>query len=116
MTDFTATPDVGWGHQSPVVRAGKYLFLSNIIGALPNGKIVHHWDDLPPEGQALKTGKRHLDFRESDLGAQTWVVLQRLQAILQANGSSLEGICKMQIYLTNKKHFPFMERVRMRLF
>lgn len=107
--------DVGWGHHAQVLRSGDHLFVSNTLGVGADGRIVQHWDDLPPEGKALKSGKRHLDLREGPLAAQTWQIFQNLGALLEAHGSSLAGICKMQIFLTNKKLFPFFERVRMRL-
>lgn len=53
---------------------------------------------------------------EGDIAAQTERVLQNLQAVLEAAGSSLGNVIKTTVFLKNMSDFPLMNEVYARYF
>lgn len=79
---------------SPAVRAGDYIFVSGQVPVNPGtGEII---------GQTV--------------GEQTEVVLQRINTILQAAGSSLTDVIKTTVFMTNIKQFAEMNEAYQKLF
>lgn len=74
------------GPYSQAVKSGELIFVS---GQLP----------INPE-----TGK----LLESDIGQQTKLVIQNLEAILKAGGSSLSQVVRCDVFLTNLDNFKLM--------
>ena len=81
------------GPYSQAVRVGDLLFTSGQIALLPNG-----------------------DLLEGDVAAQTEQVLNNLQAVLEAGGSSLANVIKCTCFLKDMAHFGTMNEVYGRFF
>jgi len=81
------------GPYSQAVRAGDFLFVS---GQIP----------LDPSTGALVGGTS-----QPDVAAQTRRVLENLEAIVAAAGSSLAAVVKTTVYLAEMNDFPVMNDV-----
>lgn len=81
------------GPYSQAVRVGDLLFTSGQIALLPNGNLL-----------------------EGDVAAQTEQVLNNLQAVLEAGGSSLANVIKCTCFLKDMAHFGTMNEVYGRFF
>jgi 2-iminobutanoate/2-iminopropanoate deaminase len=73
---------------SPAIVVGDLVFTSGQVGWVPETR------DLP-EG----------------IKAQTAQTMENLKAVLEAAGSSLDKVVKVQVYLTNMDNFPAMNEV-----
>ncbi|MCH8946469.1 MAG: RidA family protein [Acidobacteria bacterium] len=82
------------GPYSQAVKAGGFVFLSGQVALDPaSGQVV-----------------------EGDVRAQTERVLQNLQAVLAAAGSSLAAVVKTTVFLTDMNDFAAMNEVYGRFF
>ena len=81
------------GPYSQAVRVGDLLFTSGQIALLPNGELL-----------------------EGDVAAQTEQVLQNLQAVLEAGGSSLANVVKCTCFLKYMSDFSTVNEVYGRFF
>lgn len=77
------------GPYSQAVEASGFIFCS---GQIP----------LDPETGIMVTG---------DIGAQTRRVLDNLSAVLEASGSSLEGVVKTTVFVADLRDFPEINKV-----
>ena len=96
-------------------RAGDFVFLSGIIAVDPATRlIVRGFDDIPPAAQTLlgRSGEFSTDLREGPILAQSWYVLDRVRATLEAAGGNLTQVVKLVQYFRNLDHFPHYSRVR----
>ena len=96
-------------------RAGDFVFLSGIIAVDPATRlIVRGFDDIPPVAQALlgRSGEFSTDLREGPILAQSWYVLDRVRATLEAAGGNLAQVVKLVQYFRDLDHFPHYSRVR----
>ncbi len=91
---FTEQAPAAIGTYSQAVKVGKTVYLS---GQIP----------LVPETMELVDG---------DMTAQIVRVFENLQAVTEAAGGSLDGIVKLNIYLTDLSHFPLVNEVMARYF
>lgn len=94
---------------APYRRAGDFIFLSGIIAVDPaQGKIVRGYDDIPPEAQRLigRTGEFSIDVREGPIRAQSWYVLDRIRATLEAAGGGMEDVVRLVQYFRNLDDYP----------
>jgi 2-iminobutanoate/2-iminopropanoate deaminase len=73
---------------SAAVVAGQFVFVSGQVG----------WD---PETRLAPAG----------ISAQTELALRNVSAVLEAAGTSLEYVCKVNVFLTNMSDFPAMNDV-----
>jgi enamine deaminase RidA (YjgF/YER057c/UK114 family) len=98
-------------------RAGQLLFLAPQTPVDPErGALVRHLRDLPPAIQGrLATGRLHPDMREGGVWAQTWQVYENLRRLLEANGSSLDGLVRQRVYLKAMRDVSSVERVLLEL-
>ncbi|MFC2065516.1 RidA family protein [Chloroflexota bacterium] len=90
------TPDaplIG-SHLSQAVRAGNLVFTS---GVTPRDPKTHQ-------------------IVEGDIGQQTERTILNLKAILEAAGSSLDKVVKVNIYLTDSRNKPAMNKVYVKYF
>jgi enamine deaminase RidA (YjgF/YER057c/UK114 family) len=119
MTDPAATGIAEpLARYAPWRRAGDLLLLSGVIAVDPARKlIVRGYDDIPPEAAAQvgRTGEFSTDFREGPILAQSWYVLDRVRATLEAAGGRMEDVVRLVQYFRDLDHFPHYSRVR-RLF
>lgn len=100
---------------APYRRAGDFIFLSGIIAVDPaQGKIVRGYDDIPPEAQRLigRTGEFSIDVREGPIRAQSWYVLDRIRATLEAAGGGMEDVVRLVQYFRNLDDYPQYTRIR----
>jgi enamine deaminase RidA (YjgF/YER057c/UK114 family) len=96
-------------------RAGDFVFLSGIIAVDPaRSTIVKGYADIPPEARALlgETGEFSTDIKEGPILAQSWTVLDRIRATVEAAGGQMSDVFKLVQYFKNLDHFPHYSRVR----
>ena len=96
-------------------RAGDIVYLSGVIAVDPQHKlIVKGYADIPPAARALlgETGEFSTDIKEGPILAQSWFVLDRIRATVQAAGGQMGDVFKLVQYFKNLDHFPHYSRVR----
>ncbi|MBV8144588.1 MAG: hypothetical protein JO184_06240 [Gammaproteobacteria bacterium] len=82
------------GPFSAAVRMGGFLFLSGQVALSPaTGRLI-----------------------EGDVSAQTEQVLENLRTVLAAAGKTLADVARVNVYLTDMKHFAQMNAVYARHF
>jgi enamine deaminase RidA (YjgF/YER057c/UK114 family) len=100
-------------------RAGDFVFLSGVIAVDPvRATIVRGYADIPPEARRLlgETGEFSTDIREGPILAQSWYVLDRIRATVEAAGGRMSDVIKLVQYFRNLDHFPHYSRVRKHFF
>lgn len=104
---------------SPWTRRGDFVFLSGVIAVDPAaGRIVSGFADLPagvPETIGA-TGEFSADFKDGPILAQSWWVLDRVRATIEAAGGSMGDVFKLVQYFTDLDHFPRYNAVRRSFF
>lgn len=96
-------------------RAGDFVFLSGVIAVDPAaGTIVKGYADIPPDARQLlgQTGEFSTDIKEGPILAQSWFVLDRIRATVEAAGGQMGDVFKLVQYFRNLDHFPHYSRVR----
>lgn len=96
-------------------RAGDFVFLSGVIAVDPaKSLIVKGYADIPPAARALlgETGEFSTDIKEGPILAQSWFVLDRIRATVEAAGGQMSDVFKLVQYFKNLDHFPHYSRVR----
>ena len=96
-------------------RAGDFVFLSGVIAVDPStSTIVKGYADIPPEARKLlgETGEFSTDIKEGPILAQSWFVLDRIRATVEAAGGRIDDVFKLVQYFRNLDHFPHYSRVR----
>ena len=96
-------------------RAGDFIFLSGVIAVEPStATIVKGYAEIPPEARALlgQTGEFSTDIKEGPILAQSWFVLDRIRATVEAAGGQMSDVFKLVQYFRNLDHFPQYSRVR----
>ena len=103
---------------SPWTRRGDFIFLSGVIAVDPAaGRIIRGFSDLPPGiGPSIgQTGEFSVDSKDGPILAQSWFVLDRIRATVEAAGGRMGDVVKLVQYFKHLDHFPHYSRVR-RLF
>ena len=96
-------------------RAGDFVFLSGVIAVDPARKlVVQGYDDIPPASRLLlgETGEFSTDIKEGPILAQSWFVLDRIRATVEAAGGQMGDVFKLVQYFKSLDHFPHYSRVR----
>jgi 2-iminobutanoate/2-iminopropanoate deaminase len=100
-------------------RVGDLLYLSGVIAVDPTaGKVITRYADLPPEamtplrGLGYCTGQMSVDIFEAPIVAQSWFVLQSIQAIAHEHGAQMTQVFKLVQYFRDLRHYPAYNRVR----
>ena len=96
-------------------RAGDFVFLSGVIAVEPStSTIVKGYADIPAEAATLlgRTGEFSTDIKEGPILAQSWFVLDRIRATVQAAGGQMSDVFKLVQYFKHLDHFPHYSRVR----
>jgi enamine deaminase RidA (YjgF/YER057c/UK114 family) len=96
-------------------RAGDLVFLSGVIAVDPAaGTIVRGYADIPEPARKLlgQTGEFSTDIKEGPILAQSWYVLDRIRATVEAAGGQMSDVFKLVQYFKNLDHFPYYSRVR----
>lgn len=96
-------------------RRGDFLFLSGVIAVDPSlGRVVRGFADLPagvPETIGA-TGEFSADFKDGPILAQSWWVLDRIRATVEAAGGGMGDVFKLVQYFTDLDQFPRYNAVR----
>lgn len=96
-------------------RAGDFVFLSGVIAVDPaTATIVRGYADIPAAARQLlgETGEFSTDVKEGPILAQSWFVLDRIRATVEAAGGRMDDVFKLVQYFRNLDHFPYYSRVR----
>jgi enamine deaminase RidA (YjgF/YER057c/UK114 family) len=96
-------------------RAGDFIFLSGVIAVDPaSATIVKGYADIPADACRLlgQTGEFSTDIKEGPILAQSWYVLDRVRATVEAAGGRMDDVVKLVQYFRNLDHFPYYSRVR----
>lgn len=96
-------------------RAGDFVFLSGVIAVEPaTATIVRGYADIPAAARQLlgETGEFSTDIKEGPILAQSWFVLDRIRATVEAAGGRMDDVFKLVQYFRNLDHFPHYSRVR----
>lgn len=100
-------------------RAGDFIFLSGVIAVEPSTRtIVRGYADIPAHARTLlgETGEFSTDIKEGPILAQSWFVLDRIRATVEAAGGRMDDVFKLVQYFRNLDHFPHYSRVRKHFF
>jgi enamine deaminase RidA (YjgF/YER057c/UK114 family) len=111
MRQPIAWADAAPFHAPAAMRAGPLLFYSGMPGLGANGELVSGVDALPPSVRTLIQPLEKVE-RVRGLAAQCWAALNSLQAAAVRAGSSLEGIVKTTVYLSDEDDLKIYEAVR----
>ena len=115
--DHKALPSAS--HYSQAVRSGPLVCTAGHIAIKTNapGKpLVASFDDVPPEGRFLATGRSHPDSRDGPIAAQTWYVIRELQRTLEEQGLGLKDVVNAAVYLADLRDFATFHRVHRHCF
>ena len=96
-------------------RVGDMVYLSGVIAVDPGtATIGRGYADIPPEARTLvgQTGEFSTDIKEGPILAQSWYVLDRIRATVEAAGGQMSDVFKLVQYFRNLDHFPHYSRVR----
>lgn len=100
-------------------RAGDLVLLSGVIAVDPvAARVARGYEDVPAEWHERlgRTGEFSADLREGPIVAQSWVVLDRIRATVEAAGGQMSDVVKLVQYFRNLDHFPLYSRVRRQFF
>lgn len=106
-------------HYSQAVQTGPLVFTAGHIAiktSEPGKPVVQGFDDVPPEGRALATGRSHPDSRDGPIAAQAWYVYQQLEELLQRGGLGLADVILSTVYLADLRDFAVFHRVHRQFF
>ena len=100
-------------------RAGDLVYLSGVIAVEPDtataaATIVRGYADIPLQARQLlgQTGEFSVDVKEGPILAQSWFVLDRIRATIEAAGGQMSDVFKLVQYFKNLDHFAHYSRVR----
>jgi enamine deaminase RidA (YjgF/YER057c/UK114 family) len=96
-------------------RAGDFIYLSGVIAVEPSSAtVVKGYADIPLQARQLlgQTGEFSVDIKEGPILAQSWFVLDRIRATVEAAGGQMSDVFKLVQYFKNLDHFPQYSRVR----
>ena len=97
------------------MKSGPFLFTAGHIAIKtnePSKPLVNSFDDIPPEGRFLATGRSHPDSRDGPIAAQTWYVMRELQRTLEDKGFNLRDVVLSTVYLADLRDFATFHRVQ----
>lgn len=106
-------------HYSQAVSSGDLVFTAGHIAiktAEPGKPLVNSFDDIPPEGRFLATGRSHPDSRDGPIAAQTWYVYHELANLLGAAGLTFADVILSTVYLADVRDFAVFHRVHRHFF
>ena len=115
--DYQALPSAS--HYSQAVQSGPFVFTAGHIAIKTNepGKpLVNSFDDVPPEGRFLATGRSHPDSRDGPIAVQAWYVMKELQRTLEDKGLRLRDVVNATVFLADLRDFATFHRVHRHFF
>jgi enamine deaminase RidA (YjgF/YER057c/UK114 family) len=106
-------------HYSQAVRSGDLVFTAGHIAIKtgePGKPLVNSYDDIPPEGRFLATGRSHPDSRDGPIAAQSWYIYNELKKLLGAGGLSFSDVVLSTVYLADVRDFAVFHRIHHHFF
>lgn len=106
-------------HYSQAVRSGPLVFTAGHIPiktSEPGKPVVQGFDDVPPEGRSLATGRSHPDSRDGPIATQTWYVYHQLRELLESAGLGFADVVLSTVYLADVRDFAVFHRVHREAF
>lgn len=106
-------------HYSQAVRSGPLVFTAGHIPirtSAPGKPVVAGFDDVPPEGRFLSTGRSHPDSRDGPIAAQTWFVYSELAKLLAGAGLSMDDTVMASVFLADLRDLAVFHRVHANFF
>jgi enamine deaminase RidA (YjgF/YER057c/UK114 family) len=96
-------------------RRGDFIYLSGIIAVNPSQNlIVRGYQDIPEIARKLtgETGEFSVDAIEGPIRAQSWYVLNSIEATIKSAGGQMSDVFKLVQYFKDLSHFPAYSRIR----
>jgi 2-iminobutanoate/2-iminopropanoate deaminase len=106
-------------HYSQAVRSGDLLFTAGHIAIKTSeaGKpLVNSFDDVPPEGRFLATGRSHPDSRDGPIAAQAWYIYNELKKLLVAGGLTFNDVVLSTVFLADIRDYAVFHRIHRHFF
>jgi enamine deaminase RidA (YjgF/YER057c/UK114 family) len=98
-------------------RAGPFLFMSGQMGlSEKTGRPIQSYAEIGGEAPYPALGLLAPNTWEEAFVAQTKTIYDRIAALLQNQGSTLQDIAFHSVYLRDMRNFPTLARTRSRLF
>ncbi len=110
-----ATPSEPLARYAAWKRRGDFIYLSGIIAVNPSKSlIVRGYQDIPETARKLigETGEFSVDAVEGPIRAQSWYVLNSIEATIKSAGGQMSDIFKLVQYFKDLSHFPAYSRIR----
>ena len=118
-----ATPDGNiarpLARYAPYRRMGDFIGLSGISAGDPGRRhVIGGYEDLRPQvRQELgETGEMSVDIKDGPIVAQSWYVLDRIRATVEAAGGTMGDVFKLVQYFRDLRDYPRYNAVRHRFF
>lgn len=115
--DHKALPSAS--HYSQAVRSGPLVFTAGHIPiktSEPGKPVVKSFDDVPPEGRFLATGRSHPDSRDGPIAAQAWFVYSELEKLLAQADLTLADTVLSSVYLGDLRDLAVFHRIHRHFF
>lgn len=100
-------------------QAGEFLFCSGVIAVDPGtGSVLDRYEQLDPaarqalQGLGYDTGQLSVDVFEAPIVVQSWVVLERIRAMIEPYGATMADVTRLVQYFRDLRHYPAYNRVR----
>jgi 2-iminobutanoate/2-iminopropanoate deaminase len=96
-------------------RMGDFVFMSGVIAVDPVArKVITSYGDLPSQVRSDlgETGEMSVDIFEQTIRAQSWFVLNRIDAMAREHGGSMRDVFKLVQYFKDLRDYPAYKRVR----
>ena len=104
---------------APFRRMGDFIFLSGVIAVDPDRRrVICGYEDLPPQvrRELGETGEMSVDIKDGPIVAQSWYVLDRIRATVEAAGGTMDNVFKLVQYFRDLRDYPRYNAVRRRFF
>ena len=99
-------------------RIGDMVYFSGVIAVDPaTAQVMQSFDSVPAATRSAlgQTGELSIDVLQAPVLVQSWLVLERIRQLAQAEGGSMADVFKLVQYFTDLRDYPLYARVR-RLF
>jgi len=100
-------------------RLGGVLYCSGVIAVDPaSGQVLQRYEELPDVARTelqrigYDTGQLSVDVFEAPIVVQSWIVLDRIRSLAQAQGASMAQVARLVQYFRDLRHYPAYNRVR----
>ncbi|MCC7107131.1 MAG: hypothetical protein IT307_18520 [Chloroflexi bacterium] len=104
-------------HSSLAVRAGQLLFVSGLLGISPrSSRLTQRFQDVDERGRGFASGMMSVDAWLEALGSQAWQSFSNLGAVLEAGGSSLGQIVRLNYFSRAMYHHHLANAIRSKTF